>query len=331
MVSPSHIPDEVFVPRWGLRGAHRQTLAGNFLPRRSRLPKSVRRLFQVEDGVQVLCECHWQPERRKSLTVILVHGLEGSSESQYVVGTASKAFDAGMNVVRMNMRNCGGTEALGHTLYHSGLSGDVGAVARALVQEDGLSRITLVGYSMGGNVVLKLAGEWGQQTPPEVRAAAAVSPAMDLGPSADALHRWQNRVYEWKFLWSLQRRYRRKAALFPDRYSRHGVGWTKMRSLRQFDDKITAPCSGFSSAADYYLRASASRVAEHIAIPTLIIHSEDDPFIRLLPETRFRLRANPHVCFLETKYGGHCAFLAAANGYDGRWAERQIISFLTVF
>src|SRR5207244_2358937 len=103
--------------------------------------------------------CNWQPDRQGALTVVLVHGLEGSTESQYILGTANKAWAAGMNVVRMNMRNCGGTHRLGPTLYHSGLSGDVGAVMRALIADDGLSRVAVAGFSMGGNLVLKLAGE----------------------------------------------------------------------------------------------------------------------------------------------------------------------------
>src|SRR3954452_1635557 len=169
-----------FVPRRGLRGGHRQTLAGNFLPRENRLPAPEDRLFSVEAEVQVLCHCHWQPDRSSRATLGIVHGLEGSSESQYVIGTGGKAWTAGMNVVRMNMRNCGGTEELSATLYNSSMSADVGAVVRALIAEENLRSLALAGFSMGGNLVLKLAGEWGHQGPPEVRAVAAVSPAVDL-------------------------------------------------------------------------------------------------------------------------------------------------------
>ena len=123
---------DAFVPRRGLRGGHRQTLAGHFLPRRNLLPAPERRLFTVEEGVQVRCDCHWQQERGAAVTIVIVHGLEGSSESSYVIGTGSKAWAAGMNVVRMNLRNCGCTEGLAPTLYHSGLSGDVGAVVNEL-------------------------------------------------------------------------------------------------------------------------------------------------------------------------------------------------------
>src|SRR5437879_9135825 len=130
-------PNEAtFTPRRFLRNNHLQTLAGNFLPRKNHLPPAEERLFQVEENVQVLCHCHWQPQREGRLTIIIVHGLEGSSLSQYVIGVGSKAWDAGMNVVRMNMRNCGGTERLTPTLYHSGLSSDVGAVIKTLIEQD---------------------------------------------------------------------------------------------------------------------------------------------------------------------------------------------------
>jgi uncharacterized protein len=315
---------EPFVPRRFLRNRHAMTLAGNFLPRKSHLPEPEEQLFQVEADIQVMCHCHWQAEPASHPTAIIVHGLEGSSLSQYVIGTGSKAWAAGMNVVRMNMRNCGGTENLTPTLYHSGLSGDVGAVMRVLVEQKKLARVGLVGYSMGGNLVLKLAGEWGGRAPGELTAVAAVSPAADLGPSADAMHEPTNWMYEYKFLWSLMRRLRYKVSLFPELY-RMPARWP--RTLREWDDVVTARYCGFTGADDYYYRAAAARVVAKIAVPTLIINALDDPFIRVLPETRAKILNNPFITLLETKHGGHCAFLASANSYDGRWAERQMIHF----
>ena len=319
----SHPGSHDFIPRRFLRSGHAQTLVGNFLRRANLLPPAEERLFQVEEDAQVLCHCHWQPQRETRPTVVIVHGLEGSSVSQYVIGTGSKAWTAGMNVVRMNMRSCGGTERLARTLYHSGLSCDVGVVVRTLIQQDNLRRIACVGYSMGGNLVLKLAGDLGGDAPRELKAVAAVSPAADLGASADAMHEKANLIYEWKFLLSLMRHYRRKRLLFPELY-----GPCRMpRSIREFDDLITARYSGFAGAQDYYDRSSASRVAERISVPALVIHATDDPFIRMLPATRAKYLDNPHVTLIETAHGGHCAFLASPNGYDGRWAERQIIQF----
>jgi predicted alpha/beta-fold hydrolase len=315
---------EPFVPRRYLHNRHAMTLAGNFLPRKSALPEAEEQLFQVEEDIQVMCHCHWQPEAAACATVIIVHGLEGSSLSQYVIGTGSKAWLEGMNVVRMNMRNCGGTEKLTPTLYHSGLSADVGAVLRTLVEQKKLTRVGLVGYSMGGNLVLKLAGDWGSGAPRELTAVAAVSPAADLGPSADAMHEPANRMYEYKFLLSLMGRLRRKVELFPETYQMP-ARWP--RTIREWDHVVTARYCGFTSADDYYYRAAAARVVDKIAVPTLILHALDDPFIRLLPETRAKMLANPHITLIETAHGGHCAFLGPANGYDGRWAEQQMIRF----
>jgi uncharacterized protein len=255
-----------------------------------------------------------------------VHGLEGSSRSHHVLGNSAGAWAAGCNVIRMNMRNCSGTEDLSPKLYHSGLSGDVAAVMETLAAEKGLRAFALVGYSMGGNLVLKLAGEMGENPPDYLKAVVGVSPAMDLGPSADALHNISNRVYEWKFLIGLRRRFRRKAELFPEIYST--VGLERIATLRQFDHEITARYSGFSSADDYYYRASSTRVAPQITVPALILHALDDPFIRMLPSTRDDLLTNRRVRLVETAHGGHCAFLAPAVGYDGYWAEKMLLNFL---
>lgn len=321
----SSLAQEVFVPRRFLRNGHLQTLAGNFMPRTSMLPPAEERLVRIDDSIQLLCHCHWQSNPEEHPTVIIVHGLEGSSRSQYVIGTGSKAWAAGMNVVRMNMRNCGGTDHLTPTLYHSGLSSDVVAVFRAMRDEKSLSTIYVVGYSMGGNLVLKMAGEWGTDAPRELKAVAAVSPAADLAISADAMHEPANRIYEWKFLLGLMHRYQRKSGLFPGIYEKISP-WPS--SIREFDDKITARYCGFAGAQDYYDRSSAARVISRITVPTLVIHSDDDPFIRLRDETRADMRSNPHITLLETNHGGHCAFLTSPNGDDGRWAERQIIAFL---
>jgi hypothetical protein len=277
------------------------------------------------DGSRVLCHCHWQEGLAARLTVLLVHGLEGSSDSRYMQGIAVRAWEAGWNVIRMNMRTCGGTETLTPTLYHSGLSGDVGAVVRHYSQRFGLERLALVGYSMGGNLVLKLAGEWGNRPP--LCAVATVCPAVDLAPGADALHEPLNRAYEYRFLRGLLARYARKAALFPGIYaSRESIG--PVRSIRQFDDKIVARYWGFRDADDYYDRAAGARVVDRIAVPTLILRALDDPFIRLLPQTRAKLLANPHVSLVETRHGGHCAFLSRDPGNEIHWAEATVIRFL---
>jgi uncharacterized protein len=322
-----------FTPRRWLSGGHVQTLASFLIQRKFDIPKPEERLVEVAPGVQVLCHCHWQADRSQALTIIVVHGLEGSSESQYMLGITEKALAAGMNVIRYNQRNCGGTDALAPVLYHSGLSNDVAVVARDVIERDGVSRLALVGFSMGGNIVLKLAGEWGApgQAPPQFRAAAVCCPAIDLATSADTLHEPANRIYEAYFLWALHRRMTQKARLFPDHFDVNRL--RGIRSLREFDDKITAYYCGFTGVADYYDRASAAHVVQQITVPTLLLHAANDPFIRITEETRRKISSNPNITFVESADGGHCAFVGAADGRDtdGYWAEREIVNFLRRF
>jgi uncharacterized protein len=317
-----------FVPRRYLGNGHLQTVVGNFLPRPAFRIPCVAEEVEVDpaDLSRVLCHCHWQPEavRAQRLTLVLVHGLEGSSNSRYIRGLAARAWAAGCNVIRMNMRNCGNSDALTPTLYHSGLSGDVGAVVLHYARRFGLERVALVGYSMGGNLVLKLAGEWGSRAP--LCAVAAVCPAIDLAAGSDALHEPVNRVYEWHFLRGLMRRFRRKAALFPAIYGTAGVG--RVGSLRQFDDRIVARYCGFRDADDYYYRAASARVIDRVAVPALILRALDDPFIRLTPETHAALRANRHIILIETPHGGHCAYLSRDPGNEIHWAEATVVRFL---
>jgi predicted alpha/beta-fold hydrolase len=329
IVVTSQTEASAFRPRRGLRGGHIQTIASFLLRRRMILSGAEERFIEVEPGVRVLCHCHWQGDRKHALTVLIVHGLEGSSESEYMLGIAQKGLAAGMNVIRMNQRNCGGTEGQSPTLYHSGRSADVAAVAANLISEDKVGRLALVGFSMGGNLVLKLTGEWGREGPPEFRAVVAVCPAVDLAASADALHVRGNRIYEQYFLMQLRRRLRTKARLFPkdfDASRLHGVS-----SLREFDDKVTAYYCSFEGASDYYARSSASNVIERIAVPAFILHAANDPFIRILPETRQKIASNGNIRFVETADGGHCSFLASRVGFVGYWAERQVVEFLRQF
>ncbi len=178
---------------------------------------------------------------------------------------------------------------------------------RYFVAMHSLTSISLIGYSMGGNLVLKLAGDLGASAPPALRSVIGVSPAIDLGPSADALHDPWNRGYEMKFIRNLLARYRRKVALFPHAYDPARADG--IRSIREFDDRITAFYSGFTSADDYYHRAAAARVLDRITVPTLLLNAADDPFLRILPDSRQKIAANPNITFIESAHGGHCAFL----------------------
>jgi len=314
-----------FLPRRWLRGAHAQTLAGNFLPRPRLLPPPEERLFEVEPGTQLLAKCHWQPEPRECPTLVLVHGLEGSSESGYMRGIAEKACLIGFNVLRMNQRNCGGTEQLTPTLYNSGLSGDFRAILLELIERDALPKILFAGYSMGGNLVLKMAGEFGATAPAELRGVCGVCPILEIAPCVDALARPGNIIYELNFVRGLKARMRRKARLFPDRYRLAELD--RVRTVREFDDKITASHCGYSGAADYYERASAARVVDRISVPTLILTAQDDPFVPFEIFSMGGVAGNPHIKVMAPERGGHCSFISRASGAERYWAEARIVEF----
>lgn len=342
-----------FTPRRGMANPHIQTIAGNFLRRDDPpLPAPEELVVQVEPAHEataaneqpvhvpassILCLCHWQPRpaRTQDLTVVLVHGLEGSANSGYVLGNTARLWAAGCNIVRMNMRSCGGSDALSPTIYHSGRSEDIASVVDALIHRHGASRIALAGYSMGANLVLKYAGEHAR-LPAALKAVVGISPLMDLAPSSAALHHWTNRLYEQRFLRAMKRRLRRKALLFPELYrslEQEGV-YRRIRTMRDFDGEIVARFGGFRDANDYYEQVRSSRYAGSFRSPTLILHAIDDPFIRTLPATRAALLDNPSVQYVETDRGGHCAFLAepgtvpSAAAGSGRWAEDTLARWL---
>jgi predicted alpha/beta-fold hydrolase len=309
-----------------LRNAHLMTLAGALLPRRTpELRRAQDRHFEVEQGTKLLARCHWQREPRRSPTMALVHGLEGSSESAYMRGLAAWAFTGGFNVLRLNQRNCGGTERLTATLYNSGLSADFRAVLFELIERDGLPEIFFAGYSMGGNLILKMAGELGAARPRELRGVAAVCPTLDLSACVDAIARPGNRLYQRYFVRNLKSTMRRKAKLFPGRFALDGM--RRVRTVREFDEAITAPRCGYRDAADYYERASALRSAGCIAVPTLIVTSKDDPVVPFASFERRELAGNPQIQIIATDHGGHCSFISRSAGAERYWAEARVLEF----
>src|SRR5688572_30274556 len=295
-------PDDfVPLPRW--KGGHWMTLYAWGKPRTfPRLPPAEPRLFDVAPGTRVLAHCHWQPRPWKHPTLIALHGLESSSDAHYMRGLADKAFASGFNAVRLNQRNCGATEHLSDSLYHSGLTADPIAVMRELSEVDDLHAFAIAGYSLGGNLTLKLAGDYGANPPKELRAVCAVSPTMDLAVCVDALEERQNAVYQWHFVRNLKRRMRRKNRAFPGKFSLDAL--SRIRSIRAFDEAYTAPHHGFRDAADYYHRASAMRVLDRISIPALIITAADDPFVPPAPFRDPVIRNNPNIRLELLEHGG---------------------------
>lgn len=316
----------IFHPRFA--GGHIQTIYAWGKPRSfPRLASAVARYFDVAPDTRVLAHCHWQPRPADHPTLLLLHGLEGSSMAHYIGGTADKAWAAGWNVVRLNQRNCGSTEHLSRGLYHSGLTHDPLFVMRELIATEGVRAWTVAGYSLGGNLTLKLAGELGD-TFPELKSVCAVSPTMDLAVCVQALNRRSNIAYQFNFVRHLKARMRRKAALFPQQFSTAPL--SRIWTVRQFDEAYTAPHHGFRDADDYYHRASAMRVIDRIRVPALIVSAEDDPFVPAHPFRDPAVTNNPFVTTIVTNQGGHCAFVEHGSGdYDGYWAERELVRFAT--
>jgi uncharacterized protein len=324
-----HLGQTPFVPHTTFKNGHAQTIIGSFIRRQTPLLNagSEPRYFAVAPKTRVLGEACWQPDRAAAPTLILLHGMEGSIDSGYMRGTAEQALAAGFNVLRLNHRNCGGTENLTPTLYHAGLTDDVQRIINELIEQDGLRQIYVTGYSLGGNVALKLAGEYGSSIPAEVKGFIAVSPSMDLSSCADAIEMRSNFLYHARFILSLRNRMKLKARLFPEQYD-----ITKLRgiwSIRKFDDMYTSRHSGFRDVYDYYEKASAIQVIGRIAVPTLLLHSKDDPFIPFAPFENQAVKGNPNIALLATEHGGHVGFLSAEKDPARRfWYEKKIVDFI---
>lgn len=329
MPDPLHASDwtaPAFEPLRWIAPGDLMTVAASFWPRRfPRLPAPEDRLVEIEPGTWILTRRHWQRERRERPALVLVHGLEGSSESGYMLGTAERAWAAGFHVVRMNQRNCGGTEHLTPTLYNSSLSGDVRAVVSELAERDGCEEIFAAGFSLGGNLVMKMAGEMGEDAPGALRAVAGVSPSLDLAACATSLETPRNRIYARYFVRQLKQRMLRKAKLFPDRYRLDGMG--SIRTIREFDDRITAPHSGFRDADDYYFRASALRVVEGIRRPALVVAAQDDPMVPFASFDLPEIRRQPYIRLVAPRHGGHCGFISRQGGSGRFWVEGVVVEF----
>lgn len=257
----------------------------------------------------------WCDEPPKSLgpargILVLCHGLTGSADSSYMRGTADKALSLGIATVRMNFRGAGGTEALAPSLYHSGLTSDVAKVVGAISSERPDLPIGLVGFSLGGNVVTKLAAEWGRDVPPAVCSVVAVSAPIDLALCSAALDRdFVNRRYAAHFVAGLTRHVRKISDAWPGRFSRDGLD--RIRSVREFDERVTAPHFGFASAAQYYAEASAAPHLGSIRVPTLLVSALDDPLVPARSYLDAQVSSRHAIEFVLPDRGGHLGFVAA--------------------
>lgn len=229
------------------------------------------------------------------------------------------ALERGWNVVRLNVRNCGGTEELCPTLYHSGLTADLASVVEQLAGRE----LYVLGFSMGGNMALKLAGEWGEAAPEHVRGVCGVSVPIRLAECSRRIGERRNFVYEKRFLRQLHTTLAYKKLLMPERFE--NVDGVDAASIWDFDDRVTARAFGFRDADDYYARASSAGYLEKVRVPALLIQAEDDPFIPFEMYEDGVFEGNGKLTLLRSRKGGHVAFLSR----EGRrfWAEEQALGF----
>ncbi len=349
-----HIHKSPFEPHALLRNSHLMTFVGG-LPRlgfQSFERRAEDLLLPMQDGSRLLLRCNWQRADSGSLrpssqagdnqparhagsrapVMLLVHGLTGDARAGYMLATAAKAFEAGFSTLRLNLRNCGGTEALSKSVYHSGLWGDLIETLAALANA-GHGPVTVVGFSLGGNLTLRMLGELGPDVPDNLSGVVAVSPPIDLSASADALDRSKsNSLYRRLFLSGLAQMVRERHRLNPSEVDLQGLA--ELRNLRDFDDRFTAPLSGHGNATRYYETCSALKSLGEISVPTLVIQARDD---LLVPFQSFQgsvWNDNPNLTLLAPEAGGHLAFIGGRpeggkgpHLRDRRWAEHRAVEF----
>jgi hypothetical protein len=298
-----------FRPAWWCRSPHCQTLWPHLFRRRPSLTLRRERL-ELPDGD--FLDLAWSGPERGPLVLVL-HGLEGSLRSHYAASLIDGLVRSGLGVVFMHFRNCGGEPNRLPRSYHSGETGDLERLATQLVARTGQPLLAVVGFSLGGNVLLKWLGERGDSAP--IRTAVAVSVPFLLGEAAERMETGWSRLYQWQLVRSLRRSYRRKLPRLSAQLPVDAAGLERLRTFRTFDDRVTAPLHGFAGVDDYYTRSSSRQFLRHIRRPTLILHAADDPFMwpRTVPTAP---ELSPSVQLEVSAHGGHVGFVA------GRWPWR---------
>lgn len=313
-----------FKPAWWLKNKHLQTIFARYAGRRRSI-ESRKEIFELPDGD--FLDCRWVGGETGPIVLIL-HGLEGSVESHYAKGMLMAAADNGWRGVLVHFRSCGGELNRLPRGYHSGDTADLNEFVQYLQNKEPNTPIIGVGYSMGGNVLLKWLGEMGGKNP--LIAAIAVSVPFELQVAAAHIGRgFSGRFYERYFLKPMKQKMATKMSMHPPelfRLDEHTL--RSIRSVVDFDEHITAPMHGFKNATEYYIKSSSRYYLEHIQVPTLIIHAKDDPFMTeaLIPAHD---EISPMVQMEIFDKGGHVGFVTGWNPLRPQyWLEKRIPGFI---
>ena len=306
---------------WYSLGAHGQTILPNVSRRRIKVAYDRERV-ELSDGDFIDLDWVAGTKDRKERCVLVLHGLEGHSGAPYMKSMLRSFSKAGYAAAAMNLRGCSGEPNRKLRSYHSGCSEDLREVIESVYRDYG--SVFLVGFSLGGNIVLKFLGEEGKNLNPRVKAAVGFSVPCDLAASALALESTENVFYMKRFIRLLGAKVMEKASRFPDRVD--GQAWKEMQSFAEFDNFYTAPMNGFKDAQDYWTKASSKPLLGGIKRPTLLINAANDPFLSDACYPREAAEANDSF-FLETPAtGGHCGF-PGVRGKNGYWIEDRALRF----
>ncbi len=315
-----------FRPAPWLPGPHLQTVGGKLLRPRPDL-EMVRERLSTPDGDFV--DLDLMPDPVAGAPVVLVlHGLEGSSGRGYMRLALDHLFRRGLRGVALNFRSCSGEPNRTARFYHSGDTEDVALALAHLGERFAGRRFGALGFSLGGNVLLKYLGERGGPRGSQVEAAATISVPFDLDQGARAIERGaMGHVYGYYFLKSLRKKVRHKEELLRGLVDLEEV--LSARTLREYDDAATAPLHGFPGATEYYRLSSSARFLPEIRVPTLLLQSEDDPFLPSDALPRAPVRENPHLLPAFTAAGGHVGFVEGSGPWNADfWAEREAARYL---
>ncbi len=320
------LPDRGYRPPFWLPGGDAQTMGPRLVCFIPRLP-FIREQMELPDGDFLLVDWLYasgSPEERGEKLAVLSHGLEGDSTRSYMRALAIALVSRGWDVASRNFRGCGGPMNRLPVLYHSGETADLDTVVRHGVSL-GYTRIALAGFSMGANQVLMYLGKHAASVPAQVARAAAVSVPCDLTGCSVALSKPRNRIYMEYFLRTLRKKMREKHAAFPGLFSIEGLD--RIKTFKEFDDRFTAPLSGFSSAEDYWARASSLPYLDGITVPSLVVNAANDPFLSERCYPAAVAEQNRDLFLMVPRQGGHVGFPSFAGKTVG-WLENTVAGFL---